>query len=184
MHTTHNHGSCPMTRHVAHRRHPAHPPTSSPTRKASRTRCPSTPWHTIGTCTAPFTGSGAILEAERYGVRAWVLFLPVSCPQGVADELDEERPLVVTHLPRVALEGSRMVTPQTVACMLRVKGTPTLILRDSDPDVLLALAALLDADRAVALYGEYEQRDTFITIEDRPKLTTGQLAACIFGGKL
>jgi hypothetical protein len=76
-----------------------------------------------------------------------------------------------------------MIVPRTVACLLRVKGTATLILRDRDPEVMLALAALIDGDRAVALYGEYEQRDTFITIEERPAVTAGQLAACIFGGK-
>ena len=152
----------------------------APTRPAEHT----TPWHTLHTCTAPFTGGGAILEAERHGVRAWVLFLPVDCAPATRDVLDEDRPIVVTHLPRVALAGDKMVVPRTVACLLRVKGTATLILRERDPEVMLALAALIDPDRAVAMYGEYEQRDSFITIEDRPKLTTGQLAACIFGGKL
>jgi hypothetical protein len=143
-----------------------------------------TPWHTLHTCTAPFTGGGAILEAERHGVRAWVLFLPVDVPPSTFDVLHEERPVIVTHLPRVALAGDKMIVPRTVACLLRVKGTATLILRDRDPEVMLALAALIDGDRAVALFAEYEQRDTFITIEDRPTVTTRRAAPCIFGGKL
>lgn len=139
-------------------------------------------WGAISRCTAHDAPPATICEAELLGERRWVALLPVAVPRDVAELLDETRPLRVVELPRIANGLGAAVRPLTRASLLRANGLPLLALHDTDPEALLALAALIDPDRAVLLDEEYAQRDAFILVREVVTPPRAQLHNAIFGG--
>ena len=143
---------------------------------------PAARWGAISRCTAHDAPTATICEAELLGERRWVALLPVAVPRDVAELLDEERPLRVIELPRIANGLGVAVRPLTRASLLRAHGLPLLALHDTDPEALLSLVALLDDERAVELLAIYEQQDSFIEVREVVVPPRAQLHNAIFGG--
>ena len=145
-------------------------------------RKPAARWGAISRCTAHDAPTATICEADMFGERRWVALLPVAVPRDVAELLDEERPLRVVDLPRIANGLGVAVRPRTGAALLRAHGCPLLALHDTDPEALLALVALLDGDRAVELLAIYEQQDSFIEVREVVMPPRAMIHTALFGG--
>jgi hypothetical protein len=143
---------------------------------------PAARWGAISRCTAHDAPPATFCEADMFGERRWVALLPVAVPRDVAELLDEERPLRVVDLPRIANGLGAAVRPLTRASLLRANGLPLLALHDPDPEALLALVALIDGERAVELLAIYEQQDSFIEVREVVMPPRAMIHAALFGG--
>lgn len=121
-----------------------------------------------------------IMDFEDYdGARAWFAVIPVHAPRGVA--LDEEQPVKVRDIPRVATSTRGIKLKQRVTVALLKRGAHAiLVLRGQDVEEVLALASLVDADAAIRLHELVRDIEGGNVAEVR-LTTTAALGAAIFG---
>lgn len=122
-----------------------------------------------------------IMDFEDYdGARSWFAVIPVRAPRGVV--LDEEQPIMVRDVPRVATStrGIKLKQRTTVA-LLKRGAHAILLLRGQDVETVLALASLVDADAAIRLHELVRDIEGGNVAEVR-LTTTAALGAAIFGG--
>lgn len=122
-----------------------------------------------------------IMDFEDYdNSRCWFAIVPVRAPRGVV--LDEERPIMVRDIPRVATSTRGIKLKQRVTVALLKRGAHAiLLLRGQDVETVLALASLVDADAAIRLHELVRDIEGGNVAEVR-LTTTAAIGAAIFGG--
>ncbi len=124
----------------------------------------------------------ALFEAgDRLGQRAWYVVLPVTGRHGILDGwFGMPDTLRVNKLPRVATSSSGCaMQPDCQAFINRnEQGQLLLLLKGQDPEVLIALGSLLNADIAVNLLELWKQAPAH---EVAPALDVRAAAHTIFG---
>lgn len=123
-----------------------------------------------------------IFDFEGNGSRMWFAVCPVTVAPHIAAMLDDEKPVMVREVPRVATttHAVRLKANCTVA-LLRQGATPILVLRGEDADEILALVSLVDSDAAEKMATMLDGIEGGNAVE--VKLTTqAAVGAAIFGG--
>lgn len=121
-----------------------------------------------------------IMDYEEYGARSWFAVIPVRQPARV--KLDEEQPVMVRDVPRVATSMRAIKLRPTVTVALLKRGAHAImVLRGQDVEEVLALASLVDADAAIRLHELVRDIEGGNAAEVR-LTTTAALGAAIFGG--
>lgn len=123
-----------------------------------------------------------IFDFEGNGAHMWFAVCPVTVPPHTAAQLNDEKPVMVRDVPRVATttRAVRLKASCTVA-LLRQGATPILVLRGEDADEILALVSLVDGDAAEKMASMLAGIEGGEVVE--VKLTTqAAVGAAIFGG--